>query len=212
MTFRYVAVDGPPGVGKTGLVERLGVSFDASLVLESGENPFLRDFYLEKPGAAFQTQMFSLLSRYRQLSGLAQPELFHQVTLCDFIFAKDKIYAYLNLDDTELMLYEKIYRVLAGEVPSPELVVYLQAPAEVLFKRLKARPRRAERGPSESYLRELVKAYDYFFFHYTGTPLLVVNSAAVDFADPTVPLDDLLHEIESMGGGTRFYIPARPRG
>jgi deoxyadenosine/deoxycytidine kinase len=209
MSFRYVSVEGPPGVGKTALVERLGTHLEAAVVLERIENPFLRDFYHEKPGAAFQTQMFFLLSRYRQLSELAQRELFRQVTASDFVFAKDKIFAYLNLDDTELMLYEKIYRVLEGEVPQPELVVYLQAPAEVLLKRLKARPRRGEPAPGEAYLRELVKAYDYFFFHYSATPLLVVNTAEVDFSHPSTSLDDLIHEMQSLSGGTRFYMPGR---
>ncbi|HLE21676.1 MAG TPA: deoxynucleoside kinase [Vicinamibacteria bacterium] len=211
MKLRYVSVEGPPGVGKTALVERLVAHLEASVVLERSENPFLRDFYHEKPGAAFQTQMFFLLSRYRQLLELAQRELFRQVTVSDFIFAKDKIFAYLNLDDTELMLYEKIYRVLEGEVPQPELVIYLQAPAEVLLKRLKARPRRAEPGPGEAYLRELVKAYDYFFFHYSATPLLVVNTAEVDFSHPATALDDLIHEMQSLSGGTRFYMPGRTR-
>ena len=211
MKLRYVSVEGPPGVGKSALVERLVAHLEASVVLERSENPFLRDFYHEKPGAAFQTQMFFLLSRYRQLLELAQRELFRQVTVSDFIFAKDKIFAYLNLDDTELMLYEKIYRVLEGEVPQPELVIYLQAPAEVLLKRLKARPRRAEPGPGESYLRELVKAYDYFFFHYSATPLLVVNTAEVDFSHPATALDDLIHEMQSLSGGTRFYMPGRTR-
>ena len=141
MDHHYIAVEGPPGVGKTGLVERLA-GREASIVLEEGGNPFLRAFYTGKPGAAFQAQMFFLLSRYRHLSELAQRELFHQLTICDFLFAKDKIFAYLNLDDTELSLYEKIYGVLAGEVPPPELVIYLQAPAEVLAKRLRAKSRK----------------------------------------------------------------------
>ena len=211
MNPRYVSVEGPPGVGKTALVERLATHLEASVVLEKVENPFLRDFYHEKPGAAFQSQMFFLLSRYRQLSELAQRELFRQVTACDFIFAKDKIFAYLNLDDTELMLYEKIYRVLEGEVPPPELVIYLQAPAEVLLKRLKSRQRRSDPGPGEVYLRELVKAYDYFFFHYSETPLLVVNTSDVDFSHPATSLDDLIHEMQSLGGGTRFFMPGRSR-
>jgi deoxyadenosine/deoxycytidine kinase len=210
MNPRYIAVEGPPGVGKTALVERLATHLEASVVLEKVENPFLRDFYHEKPGAAFQSQMFFLLSRYRQLSELAQRELFRQVTACDFIFAKDKIFAYLNLDDTELMLYEKIFRVLEGEVPPPELVIYLQAPAEVLLKRLKSRQRRSEPGPGEPYLRELVKAYDYFFFHYSETPLLVVNTTDVDFSHPATSLDDLIHEMQSLSGGTRFFMPGRP--
>jgi deoxyadenosine/deoxycytidine kinase len=123
--------------------------------------------------------------------------------------AKDKIFAYLNLDDTELALYEKIYGVLASEVPPPELVIYLQAPAEILNKRLKAKSRKGEPGPKEDYLRELVKAFDYFFFHYSATPLLVVNTTDVDFSDTNNELDDLLREIDTIEGGTRFYMPAQ---
>ena len=208
MRFHYIAIEGPPSAGKTALAERLG-GREASLILEASENPFLRSFYLGKPGTAFQAQMFFLLSRYRQLSELAQRELFRDVTICDFLFAKDKIFAYLNLEDTELALYEKIYGVLAAEVPSPELVIYLQAPAEVLFKRFKSRSRRGEPGPTEAYLRELVKAFDYFFFHYSTSPLLVVHTAEVDFSDPGTELGDLRREIDSIEGGTRFFRPGR---
>ncbi len=208
MDHHYIAVEGPPGVGKTGLVERLA-GREASIVLEEGGNPFLRAFYTGKPGAAFQAQMFFLLSRYRQLSELAQRELFHQLTICDFLFAKDKIFAYLNLDDTELALYEKIYGVLAGEVPPPELVIYMQAPAEVLTKRLRAKSRKGDLGPKETYLGELVKAFDFFFFHYSTTPLLIVNTAEVDFSDPETDLEILRREIGSIEGGTRFFKPGR---
>jgi deoxyadenosine/deoxycytidine kinase len=145
------------------------------------------------------------LSRYRELSQLAQRELFSQVKVSDFILPKDKIFAYLNLDDSELLLYEKIYRTLAAEVPSPELVVYLQAPAETLIKRLRRSPGHV---PDDSTMREIVRAYDYFFFHYSATPLLVVNASAVDFASPETNLDYLVQEIRLMPGGTRYYVPS----
>ena len=170
-------------------------------------HPFLDNFLSGEPGAAFQAQIFFLLNRYRELAALAQRELFAQTQISDFILAKDKIYAYLGLDDTELMLYEKIYGPLAGEVLAPELVLYLQAPAEVLSRRLRARSE--ARFPQEEDLRDIVRAYDYFFFHYTATPLLVVSSAEVDFSEQSADFEDLLQEIRLMPGGTRFYVPAK---
>jgi deoxyadenosine/deoxycytidine kinase len=205
MRFRYVAVEGPPGVGKSALARRLAETLDGGLVLETEGNPFLNDFHAGSPGAAFQAQVFYLLSRYRELSRLAQRELFSQLKISDFILAKDKIYAYLHLDDSELPLYEKIYRTLAAEVPAPELVVYLQAPADVLLKRLR---RSAGPTPEDEDLREIVRAYDYFFFHYSATPLLVVSCAEVDFSSPETSLDYLVNEIRLMPGGTRYYVPS----
>ena len=149
MTFRYIAVEGPPGVGKTELSKGLAARLDGAALHEEKNNPFLRDFLAGKGGAAFQAQIFFLLNRYRQLSGLAQRELFSQTQISDFILNRDKVYAYLHLDDTELLLYEKIYRPLAVEVPSPELVVYLQVPArgarETLAAALRGR-RHGRRG------------------------------------------------------------------
>lgn len=206
MTFRYIAVEGPPGAGKTELSNRLAARLDGAAQNEEKNNPFLKDFLAGKGGAAFQAQIFFLLNRYRQLSGLAQRELFSQTQIADFILNRDKIYAYLNLDDTELMLYEKIYRPLAVEVPSPELVIYLQVPVEVLAER--SRQGSEADAVAEEDLLEIVRAYDYFFFHYSQTPLLVVSSAEVDFGDPDADLRDLLQEIQLIRGGTRFYIPA----
>ena len=205
MRYRYVAIEGPPGVGKTVLARRIAEALDGETVLESETNPFLKDFHAGRPGAAFQAQVFFLLSRYRELSQLAQRELFSQVKVADFILPKDRIFAYLNLDDSELLLYEKIYRTLAAEVPSPELVIYLQAPAETLIKRLRRSPLHV---PDDSTMREIVRAYDYFFFHYSATPLLVVNAATVDFASPETNLDYLVQEIRLMPGGTRYYVPS----
>lgn len=208
MRFRYIAIEGPPGVGKTQLATRLAERLDGAALHEETNNPFLRDFLGGKAGAAFQAQIFFLLNRYRQLTGLAQRELFSQTQIADFILARDKIYAYLNLDDAELMLYEKIYRPLAVEVPPPELVVYLQVPADVLGKRLRQRSEADAIG--EQDLLEIVRAYDYFFFHYSQTPLLVVSCAEVDLRDPECDLTDLLQEIQLMPGGTRFYVPTSP--
>lgn len=206
MEFRYIAVEGPPGVGKTALARRLAEGLQGSAVLEERSNPFLDDFRAGREGAAFQSQIFFLLSRYRELSRLAQRKLFRQLEVADFLLARDKIYAYLHMEDSELMLYEKLYSTLAAEVPSPDLVVYIQAPADVLAKRGRGRPERFQ--PSEPELREIVRAYDYFFFHYSSTPLLVVNASQVDFATPETSIDDLIQEIQLMPGGTRFYVPA----
>ncbi len=206
MRFRYIVVEGPPGVGKTVLAQRLAALLDGGTVLEEANNPFLDDFLSGRSGAAFQAQVFFLLNRYREISELAQRELFSQLKFSDFLLAKDKIYAHLNLDDTELMLYEKIYGALATEVPAPDLVIYLQAQAPVLLKRHRRRPE--SRFLEEEDLRELVRAYDYFFFHYSATPLLVVSAADVDFAHPETPLNDLVQEIQLMPGGTRYYVPA----
>jgi len=139
MQSRFIAVEGPIGVGKSSLVELLATRFSAVKVKEQIENPFLRDFYQEKPGAAFQAQLFFLLNRFVQQRDLSQSDLFQQVTLCDYIFAKDKIFAYLNLDDSELMLYERLYALLSEKVPRPDLVIYLQATTPVLLERIRKR-------------------------------------------------------------------------
>ena len=205
MKYRYIAVEGPPGVGKTGLAERLAEKMDGAPLCEEKNNPFLAGFTEGRSGAAFQTQIFFLLNRYRELSQLSQRELFSQTCVSDFILAKDKIYAYLHLDDTELMLYEKIYLPLASELSPPELIIYLQASAPVLMKRLRQRTTTLQ--PNENELANIIRAYDYFFFHYSQTPLLVVNSSEVDFSSPEADLTDLMQEIQLMPGGTRFYVP-----
>jgi deoxyadenosine/deoxycytidine kinase len=208
--YRYLAIEGPVGVGKTALAERLAVRVDATAILEDGENPFLADFYQDTPGAAFQTQLFYVLSRHRQLAGLRQTELFSQVTICDYLFDRDRIYAYLNLDDNELFIYQRLYELLVLDVPSPDLVVYLQAPTDVLLRRVKARradPEKAAFEPDPGYLRELNEAYQHFFFHYTATPLLVVETSEFDSEASDEALDDLVRQIRAMGPGTRYYVP-----
>ncbi len=139
VAFRYIAIEGPIGVGKTRLAERLAGRIDGSTVLEDAENPFLADFYNERAGAALQAQLFFLLNRHRQLAGLRQADLFRHTTVCDYLFDRDKIFAYLNLDDNELFIYQRLFDLLARDIPSPDLVVYLQAPTDVLLARLKAK-------------------------------------------------------------------------
>ena len=210
MTFRYIAVEGPIGVGKTSLTHRLAVRLDATAVLEETENPFLADFYGGRPGAALQAQLFYLLNRHRQQLNLRQGDLFAQAMICDYVFDKDKIFAYLNLDDNELFIYQRLYDLLIADVPPPDLVVYLQAPTEVLLKRIRERARTTERempDPDPDYIRELNEAYQHFFFHYTNTPLLVVETSQADLHSSDEALDDLIRQIGSMTRGTRYYVP-----
>ena len=145
LQFRYIAIEGPIGAGKTALAERLGTRLDATVVLEETENPFLADFYADRPGAALQAQLFYLLNRHRQQTALRQADLFSQTTICDYLFDKDKIFAYLNLDDNELFIYQRLYDLLARDVPPPDLVIYLQAPTDVLLRRVRA-PARGRRS------------------------------------------------------------------
>ncbi len=208
MNFHYVAVEGPIGVGKTSVVERLAERLDAATVLEEwGRNPFLKPFYDGGAGAAFQTELFFLLSRYRQQQELIQRKLFAPLTFADYVFEKSRLFAYLNLEDSELLIYEKLYALLAEGAPKADLVVYLQAPTEVLMKRIRQRGRPEEARLSEEYLAEVNRAYNHYFFHYTATPLLVVNTAEVDFVRRTEDLDDLVKQIRSMGRGTQYYVP-----
>lgn len=208
MGFHYIAVEGVIGVGKTLVAQRLAERLDAAIVLEDwASNPFLKPFYDGQPGAAFQTELFFLLSRYRQQQELVQRRLFSQATLCDYAFEKSKIFAYLNLDDSELLIYEKLYSLLAEGVPRPDLVIYLQAPTEVLLRRIRQRGRPEEARLSEEYLAEANRAYNHYFFHYTQTPLLVVNTADVDFAAVPEDLDDLVKQVRQMGKGTQYYVP-----
>jgi deoxyadenosine/deoxycytidine kinase len=207
MKFRSIAVEGPIGVGKTSFVQLLAQKFDAFTVLEDVENPFLKPFYEDKPGAAFQVQLFFLLSRYRQLQELAQRDLFRQVTLCDYIFPKDKIFAYLNLDDSELLIYDRLYALLEEQVPKPDLVIFLQAETRALVERIHKRNRDYEREISETYVNEVNKAYNYFFFHYSQTPLLVIDTTAIDFVRHAEHLDELLDQIRKMEHGVQYYRP-----
>jgi deoxyguanosine kinase len=208
--YQYIAIEGPVGVGKTVLAERVAIRLDATAVLEDHDNPFLPDFYQEKPGAAFQAQLFFLLSRHRQQTSLQQAELFSHVTICDYLFEKDRIYAYLNLDDNELFIYQKVYELLARDIPQPDLVVYLQAQTDVLLRRVKEQARRPEHeGPAldPAYVKELNEAYQHFFFQYSATPLLVVETSQVDFSKDEEAVDDLIHQIRVMGKGTQYYVP-----
>jgi deoxyadenosine/deoxycytidine kinase len=210
LEFRYLAIEGPIGLGKTALAERLGARLDATVVLDEAENPFLPDFYGGRPGSAFQTQLFFTLSRHRQQVALRQGDLFSQTTVCNYLFERDRIYAFLNLDDNELFIYQRLFELLARDLPAPDLVIYLQSPADVLRRRLRDHARRTESEellPTEDYLTEVNEAYNHFFFHYTATPLLVVETSQVDLSWGDDAIDDLLRQTRSMTKGTRYYVP-----
>ena len=209
MQFRYIAIEGPIGVGKSSLAERLAARLDAAPVLEEKDNPFLADFYSGRPGAALQAQLFYLLSRHRQQQTLQQGDLFATATVSDYLFDKDKIFAYVNLDDNELFIYQRLYDLLVKDVPAPDLVVYLQAPTDVLLRRLRDRARELDEElpePGADYLREVNEAYQHFFFHYSATPLLVIETSHLDLQSDDA-LDDLIRQIDSMNRGTRYYVP-----
>lgn len=205
---RYVAIEGPIGVGKTSLAKILAKKFDARLVTEEvGNNPFLERFYENRQKFAFQTQLYFLLSRYKQQRELAQGNLFEKGVVTDYVLAKDRIFAYINLDDDEIALYESIYKLLEPRVPRPDLVIFLQARAEVLLSRVRKRGVEYERNISLDYLKTLSDAYNEYFFHYDDTPLLVVNTSEIDFVESPRDLEHLVREVKSVKRGTHHYIP-----
>jgi len=209
---KYIVVEGPIGVGKTSLAKILAGEFDARMVFERVEdNPFLPKFYQARETYAFQNQTFFLLSRYHQQMELGQQDLFNQNTVADYLFAKDNIFATLTLSADELNLYQQIYALLNARVPKPDLVVYLQARPEVLYKRVKKRDKKYERSVTFEYLTEVAQAYNQFFFYYEESPLLVVNTSEIDFVASSKDLADLIKEINNMGSGTQHYIPLRSR-
>lgn len=204
----YIAVEGPIGVGKTTLVQRLAEQFSAKAVIEIvEENPFLPDFYREPAKYAFQTQLFFLLSRYRQQQDLWQPDLFHRYILSDYIFSKDRLFAALTLTDNEMLLYDQVFQILDTRVLKPDLVVYLQARKDVLLERIKRRARSFEKNFDGSYLKRLCAAYNDYFFHYADTPLLVVDTSDIDVVTSDEDFLDLSRNILKHRGGVQFYKP-----
>jgi deoxyadenosine/deoxycytidine kinase len=209
--FRYLAVDGPIGVGKTFLVDKLVRRFEAVKVLEDVENPFLPDFYRDRPGAAFQTQMYFLLSRYKQQQEVIQHELFHRLVISDYTFQKDRIFAYLTLGDDELSIYDKLYTTLEPQVPVPDLVLYLTADVDTCMARIRKRARSFEKEISDEYMLELIDAYNHYFHYYNRSPLLVVDTRNLDFPGSKSDFEELVQQLQRPIRGTEYFVPARKR-
>ncbi len=205
---RFIVVEGPIGVGKTSLAERLATRLGARLVLEvADDNPFLPGFYRDLARYAFQTQLWFLLNRVRQQRELAEIDLAHQRLIADNLFAKDKLFAYLTLEDHELALYERVHDELNVPAPVPDLVILLQAGTETLVQRIQQRGKPYERDIRKDYLDELNAAYTHFFFHYTASPLLVVNTSDIDFVNRPADLDQLVKAVREAKPGTQYYVP-----
>ena len=205
---KFIAIEGAIGAGKTSLVNLLGKQLDARMVFENDEkNPFLPDFYKDKESFAFQTQIFFLLSRYAQYLELAQRDLFHSVVLTDFLFQRDPIFANLNLQDHELQLYHQIYNLIKLRTPKPDLVIYLQADTKVLQRRIEKRDRDYESYLDWEYLEKVNKAFNNFFFYYSETPLLVINTNEIDFVEKKGDLEELIYKINHHRIGREYYNP-----
>lgn len=208
LPWRYIVVEGVIGVGKTSLTKLLSTRTSGRLNLEVvEENPFLSDFYKDRSTYAFQTQIFFLLSRYRQQQNLFQHDLFSATLISDYLFAKDRIFANLNLSDDELVLYNQLATILEQRVLKPDLVIYLQARTEVLQQRIQWRGRAYEQDMDDGYLNALNGAYSYFFHHYTDAPLLVVNTDNLDFVNVPADFDLLFEHVQEKFTGTRYFAP-----
>jgi deoxyguanosine kinase len=204
---RYIAVEGPIRVGKSTLSRILGERLNAQRVAEPEDNPFLQAFYEGESGAAFQAQLAFLIGRFERLRELDPGSRSQKTIVSDFIFEKDKLFACLNLNDQELEIYNRYYNFFREQLPSPDLVIYLQATPEVLKKRLKKKNFTSEKAISDDYLEEVIKAYEHFFFHYTSSDLLIVNTSQIDFVDRNEDLKELLRKITEPIKGTQYFLP-----
>jgi len=206
---RFVVVEGPIGVGKTSLAKRLSNSFGSDLLLEQAdENPFLERFYSDPRAGAFPTQLYFLFQRARQMAELRQADMFQPVSVSDFLLDKDRLFASVTLDRDEFMLYEQVYERLAIDAPDPDLVVYLQAPVDVLLRRIAMRGIAYEQTIRREYLERLMDAYARFFHAYDRSPLLIVNAAEIDPVNNQSDYDELLRVIKSIERGRHYFNPA----
>jgi deoxyguanosine kinase len=209
---RYIAVEGPIGVGKTSLARMLAAELGGETLLErTDDNPFLKRFYRDKKRYAFQTQIFFLLTRYQQQKDLSQLDLFQKIIVSDYLFDRDRIFAHTNLDKDELKLYDEIYTLLEARITRPDLVILLQARPEILKERIRIRGMRSERDISLEYLEEVTEAYRDYFFYYNESPLLVVDTAEIDFVQSREDFEDLVREIQETRKGIWYYMPLGSR-
>lgn len=201
---RFIAVEGPIRVGKSSLAQVLAETLHAHRIVEPEDNPFLDRFYRSEPGMAFAAQMWFLMERYEQMRQGTSPET---PVVSDYIFEKDKLFAYVNLSDAELALYNRYYQMFREQVPTPDLVIYLQATPEVLKQRLKRKGVAGERAISDAYIEQLAAAYEHFFFHYSASDLLVVNTSDIDFVNNNKDLQLLLKRLSEPIKGTQYFLP-----
>jgi len=208
----YIVVEGPLGVGKTSFAKLLAEKIHGKTILEETEgNPFLANFYKDPIKFAFQTQIFFMLRRFQRQEEINQIDIFKRIVISDFLFDKDRIFARLNLDDREFSLYEQIFHLLKVRILTPSLVIFLQARTDILKERIKKRNRDYEKSINVKYLDQVNKAFNEFFFHYTETPLLVIDASEIDFVNVPSDLDNLIGEIEKMEKGTKYYVPLGSR-
>ncbi|MGD8229947.1 MAG: deoxynucleoside kinase [Desulfobacteraceae bacterium] len=204
----YIVIEGPLGVGKTSLALKLAETLNAEALLEDAEeNPFLRKFYQDPKKYSFQAQIFFLLRRYQRALDITQMGLFKRTMISDYLFDKDRIFARANLDDDEFWLYEQLFQLLRKRIKPPDLVIFLQATTDVLVERIKKRGKKYERGISAKYLEEINQAFNDFFFHYSDSPLLVINASRIDFVNIPEDFQDLVAQIGRMRTGTQYYVP-----
>jgi len=204
---RYIAIEGPIRVGKSTLAKIIAERLHAQRVSEPEDNPFLGSFYEGEAGAAYQAQFAFLIQRFEQLKALEVGPNTRKTIVADYIFEKDKLFACINLNDTELTIYNRYYEHFRSQLPTPDLVIYLQATPEVLKKRLKKKNAPDERSISDDYIEEVAKAYDHFFFHYSASDLLVVNTSDIDFVDRHEDLQELLRRLTEPIKGTQYFLP-----